>query len=145
MRASPGPLPHLGRGTANAACATDPEDATVSTSRAASSFAHDVTPNAGPREAPTRPEDAFAEAPRRGRPPLMDRAQALAAIRSAAERGELFRVHLEQPALYARARRMWGSWGAALEAAGVDYGQVMTAARRRSLDGRRSRHGGPAR
>jgi hypothetical protein len=75
----------------------------------------------------------------------MSRAEALAAIRAAAERGELFRVHLEQPALYARARRMWGTWGAAVAAAGVDYERVLHDARSRSVDTRRSRRAGPAR
>ena len=74
----------------------------------------------------------------------MDRARALELIRAAAASGRMFRVHLEQPALYARARRMWGSWSAALGAAGIDYEQVLRAARRRSLDTRRTRRNGDA-
>jgi len=74
----------------------------------------------------------------------MDRARALELIREAARDGRMFRVHLEQPALYARARRMWGSWSAALAAAGIDYEQVVQSARRRSVDTRRTRRNGEA-
>ena len=81
----------------------------------------------------------------RGRPLLMNRARALELIHEAARDGRMFRVHLEQPALYARARRMWGSWSAALAAAGIDYEQVVHSARRRSVDTRRTRRDGEAR
>jgi hypothetical protein len=37
--------------------------------------------------------------------------------------GGLARVHRTHPALYARARRAYGSWRAAVAAAGIDYGQ----------------------
>lgn len=76
-------------------------------------------------------------APRRGRPPLATREQVLEQIREFARDGQLFRVHLTHPALYARARRHHGTWAAALEAAGVAYEEVLSTARRRSLDGRR--------
>lgn len=74
---------------------------------------------------------------RRGRPPLASREQVLEQIRSISQEGRLFRVHIEQPALYARARRHHGSWAAALEAAGIRYDAVVADARRRSIDTRR--------
>lgn len=57
----------------------------------------------------------------------------------AARRTGLFRVHLEQPGLYARARRRFGSWAAAVLAAGFDYSQVVQSGRARALDARRLR------
>ncbi len=75
--------------------------------------------------------------PRRGRPPLATPEQVLEQIRAFAREGQLFRVHLTHPALYARARRHHGTWARALEAAGVQYQQVLLDARKRSLDGRR--------
>ncbi|HTR97257.1 MAG TPA: hypothetical protein VMH61_05095 [Candidatus Acidoferrales bacterium] len=60
-------------------------------------------------------------------------------IRAAARAGGLFRVHVVSPALYARARRLWGSWAGALLAAGIDHGATVSAARRRALETRRSR------
>lgn len=76
---------------------------------------------------------------RRGRPELVSRPQVLERIRGlAALEAGLFRVHESHPALYARARRQFGSWFAALEAAGVDYRAVMDTARRRSIDTRRA-------
>lgn len=74
---------------------------------------------------------------RRGRPLLVSREQVLEQIRTIANSGLLFRVHFDQPALYARARRLWGSWEKAVRAAGVDYDATMTTARRRSIEGRR--------
>jgi len=64
--------------------------------------------------------------------------QVLQAIRDRA-RNELglFRVHLVAPALYARARRLFGSWSEAVQRAGVDYDSVQNAARARSLQTRR--------
>jgi hypothetical protein len=41
------------------------------------------------------------------------------------------------PALYARARRLFGSWAAALEASGLDHRATLAAARRRSIETRR--------
>jgi len=74
---------------------------------------------------------------RRGRPPLLTPDEALAQINGVAKAGQLFRVHLDQPALYARARRLWGSWAGALLAAGLDYDTIMADARRRSIETRR--------
>lgn len=74
---------------------------------------------------------------RRGRPLLVSRDQVLEQIRSIATQGSLFRVHFDAPALYARARRLWGSWESAVRAAGVDYDATMSTARRRSIEGRR--------
>ncbi len=78
-------------------------------------------------------------APRkRGRPALMTRDQILVSIRELAGRPDgLFRVHLTDSDLYARARRMFGSWAAAVSEAGVDYGQAIDRARQRSLETRR--------
>ena len=76
---------------------------------------------------------------RRGRPPLASREQVLDQIRGISQDGRLFRVHIEHPALYARARRHHGSWAAALEAAGIGYHAVLSDARRRSMDTRRKR------
>lgn len=74
---------------------------------------------------------------RRGRPMLMTPEEVLARIQRASAEGNLFRVHVQQPALYARARRLWGSWSAALAAAGLDYASTVTEARRRSVESRR--------
>jgi hypothetical protein len=60
-------------------------------------------------------------------------------IRSLAASGELFRVHLDHPALYARARRQFGSWADAVANAGFDYIGALAEARRRSIATRRSR------
>lgn len=78
--------------------------------------------------------------PRRrpGRPLEMSREQVVERIRelSAATDG-LFRVHLSAPSLYARARRLFGSWSAAVRLAGVDYETLQGVARARSLQTRR--------
>jgi hypothetical protein len=80
---------------------------------------------------------------RRGRPELMSRPQVLERILELAARdGGLFRVHQTNPDLYARARRQFGSWSSALQAAGVDYRAVMDGARRRSIDTRRANRDG---
>jgi hypothetical protein len=77
---------------------------------------------------------------RRGRPSLMTRQQLLETIRGVSGRPDgLFRVHRTDSDLYARARRMFGSWAAAVAAAGVDYQNAIAAARRRSLETRRRR------
>jgi len=60
----------------------------------------------------------------------------LAAIRRLAAEDQLFRVHREDPALYARARRDHGSWAAALTAAGLDPREAVARARRRAREGR---------
>jgi hypothetical protein len=76
----------------------------------------------------------------RGRPLLMSRPQLLDRIRDLAGRPDgLFKVHHQDTGLYARARRQFGSWAAAVRAAGIDYGNAVEAARRRSLENRRTR------
>jgi hypothetical protein len=88
----------------------------------------------------TTPESGGAATPprRRGRPAMMTRDQLLGSIRDRAGRPEgLFRIHLTDSDLYARARRMFGSWAAAVAAAGVDYVRAIDRARRRSLETRR--------
>lgn len=79
------------------------------------------------------------ERPRRGRgrPLEMKPDEVLRHIRALAGRGELFRVHLDHPALYARARRQFGSWADAVATAGFDYRGAVAAARRRSIATRR--------
>jgi hypothetical protein len=77
---------------------------------------------------------------RRGRPPKMSAAELLDRIRRLAETREgLFRVHQRFSSLYARARRNFGSWSAAVQAAGLDYRLAMNGARQRSLKTRRRR------
>lgn len=77
-------------------------------------------------------------APRkRGRPLEMSVPEVLQRIRQLHESDALFRVHREQPALYARARRLFGTWGAALREAGLDPARTMNEARARSLETRR--------
>ena len=88
----------------------------------------------------TAPAPAALPPRRRGRPPLMSRERVLTLLRECAANDGLFRVHIDQPALYARARRQWGTWAGALAAAGLDYGQVMAEARRRSVESRREAH-----
>ena len=103
-------------------------------------FQHDASGDtaAGSRfEAPGAPQRR-----RRGRPELVSRHQVLELIRGLAALDDgLFRVHQTNPDLYARARRQFGSWSAALDAAGVDYRAVMDRSRRRSIDTRRARRG----
>jgi hypothetical protein len=73
----------------------------------------------------------------RGRSRPSDHLAVLGRIRSLAARPNgLFRVHRERPALYARARRLFGSWSAAVAAAGFDYALVMSTARRRAVETR---------
>lgn len=97
------------------------------------------TPNPIPTTM-SNPEPTMNERRKRGRPALMTREQLVASIRDLASRPDgLFRVHLTDSDLYARARRMFGSWSAAVSAAGVDYGHVVDSARRRSLETRRAR------
>ncbi len=80
----------------------------------------------------------------RGRPLLMNRAQLLERIREIARQPDgLFRVHHQDTGLYARARRQFGSWAAAVQAAGVDYENAVEVARRRSLETRRTRRNRP--
>jgi len=73
-----------------------------------------------------------------GRPPEMSVHDLLARIRRlAASRDGLFRVHRRSARLYARARRSFGSWSAAVAAAGLDYQAALHGARRRSIRTRR--------
>ena len=77
---------------------------------------------------------------RRGRPPMMTAPELLDRIRRLAEsRAGLFRIHHTHSSLYARARRNFGSWSAAVGAAGLDYGATLIGARQRSLKTRRRR------
>ena len=85
-------------------------------------------------------ETASPMSRKRGRPTLMTREQLLESIRGVSSRPDgLFRVHRTDSDLYARARRMFGSWAAAVAAAGVDYHGAIATARRRSLETRRRR------
>jgi hypothetical protein len=71
----------------------------------------------------------------------MPAADVLRRIRSEYEQGTLFRMHRSHPALYARARRLFGSWARAVAEAGVDHARAVADARRRSLETRRrARH-----
>ena len=82
---------------------------------------------------------------RPGRPLEMAPDDVLRVIRelSAGKRG-LFRVHITSPGLYARARRLFGSWSAAVRRAGVDYELAQSVARVRSLKTRRRNRRGHA-
>jgi hypothetical protein len=109
----------------------------VSTSRPASPTAARSVPGEG--EATRRPP---------GRPALMTPEAVLARIRALSQRDDgLFRIHRRFPALYARARRMFGSWGAAVSAAGLDAVGLARAARLRAARTRRQnrRSGGASR
>jgi hypothetical protein len=76
----------------------------------------------------------------RGRPPLMTPAAVLERIRQlAAGVDGLYRVHIRHSGLYARARRLFGSWSGAVSAAGMDYAEILERARRRSIETRRHR------
>jgi hypothetical protein len=96
----------------------------------------------------SRPADTTNAPRRRGRPPVLTPEEVLAEIRAAAEAGLLFRVHYARAALYARARRLWGSWSGALIAAGLEPRVIMGAARARANETRRrareTRPAGPA-
>ena len=94
-----------------------------------------MTPVADP--AP-RPEQFAQTLPRRGRPREMSDQKLLERIRSLAESSDgLFRVHDRNLSLYSRARRSFGSWSAAVQAAGLDYLEAVSGARLRSLRTRR--------
>jgi len=88
------------------------------------------TPENPVRETPAAPR-------KRGRPLEMSVPEVLQRIQALSSAGSLFRVHREQPALYARARRLFGSWGDALREAGLDPQKAMLDARARSLETRR--------
>ena len=58
-----------------------------------------------------------------------------AAIRDLhAQAGGLSRIHRTHPALYAQARRAFGSWREAVAAAGLDYGHEVDQSLRRGLE-----------
>ena len=77
---------------------------------------------------------------RRGRPLEMPPEAVLDRIRQLAARETgLFRVHLTDAPLYARARRLFGSWQGAVRAAGFDYLDVLEGSRRRAVLARRSK------
>jgi hypothetical protein len=70
----------------------------------------------------------------------MAEADVLERIRALERRpGGLFRVHHTHAGLYARARRQFGSWSAALGAAGIDYRIVVDRARALAVAARRRR------
>jgi hypothetical protein len=86
--------------------------------------------------APSAPE--LVAPRRRGRPVEMAPETVLERIRGLSERREgLFRVHRTHPALYARARRLFGSWEGAVRACGLDYGQIVHRAFERAAQTRR--------
>lgn len=88
---------------------------------------------------------ALHSARRRGRPALMTRDALLDSIRKLASAGDgLFRIHRSHPHLYARARRMFGSWSAAVRTAGLDYETAIRTARARSRDAIRKRVSAPS-
>jgi hypothetical protein len=61
-------------------------------------------------------------------------------IRRLGEREKgLFRTHRTHPALYARARRLFGNWASAVAAAGLDYRLAIHRAREHSVRARRRR------
>jgi hypothetical protein len=78
-----------------------------------------------------------SNARKRGRPLEMAPSEVLHRIRDEHARGTLFRMHREHPGLYARARRLFGTWAQAVAAAGVDHDRAVADARRRSLETRR--------
>lgn len=94
-------------------------------------------------DTPRVPDPLGPPRSRLGRPLQMTPAEVLQQIRDLAAGNNLFRVHRAAPGLYARARRQFGSWAEAVRAAGMDYGQALHSARRRSLETRRSRRGRP--
>ena len=88
--------------------------------------------------APDRVSDGRGSSRRPGRPLEMSPGDVLGTIRElSANKDGLFRVHLSAPGLYARARRLFGSWSAAVRNAGLDYESLQGVARARSLQTRR--------
>jgi hypothetical protein len=86
-----------------------------------------------------RPASAapLAPASRPGRPLLVPPSEVLEHIRRLARRDRgLFRVDHTHPTLYARARRLFGTWAAAVAAAGLDYRRALEDARQRSVENR---------
>lgn len=88
----------------------------------------------------TQSLDSQLEHRKRGRPLEMSQSEVLARIRHlAATENGLFRIHHTHSDLYARARRQFGSWAAAVSAAGVDYATAVNTARVRATETRRQR------
>ena len=105
-----------------------------------------MEPTQPPEPTHMNPPAPRGRAPRkRGRPLEKSPADVLRQIRAEFEGGRLFRMHREQPGLYARARRLFGSWANALAEAGVDHDRAMADARRRSLETRRRARYGASR
>ena len=73
----------------------------------------------------------------RGRPVMMTPNAVIERIRHIARSEGLYKVHHVHGDLYARARRQFGSWAEAVQAAGVDYTAALSVARRRSIETRR--------
>lgn len=89
--------------------------------------------------APRQEPPAHPAPRRRGRPLEMSPDEVLTRIRQLAASGEMFRVHVGHPSLYARARRLFGSWSAAVQRAGADYAGAVESARRQAAASRRAR------
>jgi hypothetical protein len=84
------------------------------------------------------PEREPAAVRRRGRPIEMAPEEVLTRIGAlSSQGGGLFRTHRSHPALYARARRLFGSWEGAVRAAGLDYAELIAIARQRASRARR--------
>lgn len=97
----------------------------------------------GDAGSPRTPNALEVERRKRGRPLEMTTAEVLDRIRRLAGIGDgLYRIHHTHSDLYARARRQFGSWAAAVGAAGVDYTGALNAARRRAGETRRARRRG---
>lgn len=100
-------------------------------------FQADLEGDSDPGLAPVVIEEARRK---RGRPLEMTPTQVLDRIRRLSAGGDgLYRVHHTHTDLYARARRQFGSWAAAVAAAGMDYSDAINAARRRAIETRRAR------
>lgn len=98
---------------------------------------HDLKEDTHPGGSTTAVEEPRRK---RGRPLEMTPAQVLDRIRRLSASGDgLYRIHHTNSDLYARARRQFGSWAAAVAAAGVDYAGAVSAARRRAGETRRTR------
>jgi hypothetical protein len=90
------------------------------------------------RSGGTRGSEDEARPRRRGRPIEMAPETVLERIQLLATRDEgLFRVHRTHPALYARARRLFGSWEGAVRASGLDYPGIVARAFERAAQSRR--------
>jgi len=93
--------------------------------------------------APVRTPPTDESRRRKGRPLEMAPDEVLQVIRRLGESGSLFRVHRDHPSLYARARRLFGSWAGAIGRAGFDHATAVAEARRRSVMARRMREAAP--